>query len=157
MGSNMMWSQNLMALKLIEFGDSKAIEEDRTYSNSVSTPSYTAPELWTDVQGWQLKKADMWAIGVIAFEMFVGDKCFDENNENAIAQRLFIGELSWPEDRKPSKSMRDFIEKCLALNPLNRLSAEDALCHPWIAGLDCKSSTNVESLNDKESIKCANA
>lgn len=128
----------------------------------VNAPSYTAPERWTDHIGWQLKKADVWAVAVIAFEMFVGDRCFDGENEEEIFQNLTKGQWAWPEDRKPSDSMQDFIGKCLALDPRNRLSADDALAHRWIAGtlqdtgLNCKSPTHIESLNGNESIKCVN-
>merc|ERR1719356_275426 len=154
--SNIMWSQNLMTLKLIEFGDSKKVKKDDSYSKSVSAPSYTAPERWKDHKGWQLKKADVWAIGVIAFEMFAGQKCFEGEDENDTFQCLSNGTWSWPEDRKPSGSMQNFIEKCLARDPRNRLSAKSALYHDWIAnmsqneGLDSKSPTQIKSFSDKE-------
>jgi len=121
--SNIMWSTNLMTLKLIEFGDSKYIEDDETFSDFISSPSYMAPERWNDHKGWQLKKSDVWAIGAIAYEMFIGEKCFEGIKKKR--------QWAWPEDLKPSDLMQDFIQKCLTIDAGKRVSAEEALEHPW--------------------------
>ena len=45
--------------------------------------------------------------------------------------------------QKISPQAKDFVEKCLTKNPASRLSAEDALRHPWLAA-PAPTSSNVD-------------
>ena len=90
-----------------------------------------APERLGDHTGWQLKKADVWAIATIAFEMFVGKRCFEGNSQREVFGKIMSGQWSWPQNRTPSDSMQDLIQQCLCADASERPSAEEALSHVW--------------------------
>ena len=95
-----------------------------------------APERLGEHKGWQLKKSDIWAIAAIAYEMYVGERCFQGINQREIFGKILNGQWSWPQDRVPSDPMQDLIRQCLAIDANERLSAEDVLCHSWFADLN---------------------
>lgn len=51
--------------KIIDFGDAELISDDGRFSEFVGTALYMAPERLTPHQGWQLKKSDVWAVGML--------------------------------------------------------------------------------------------
>ena len=112
---------------MLIFGVSNTVD---VYS-FVGTPPYMAPERLGDHKGWQLKKADVWAIAAIAYEMATGKRCFQGTNQREVFGNIMRGQWSWPQNGTPSVSMQDFIQKCLNLDTSERLSAEEALRHPW--------------------------
>eukprot|EP00484_Ammonia_sp_Unknown_P029931 CAMPEP_0197050804 /NCGR_PEP_ID=MMETSP1384-20130603/25621_1 /TAXON_ID=29189 /ORGANISM="Ammonia sp." /LENGTH=515 /DNA_ID=CAMNT_0042483263 /DNA_START=58 /DNA_END=1605 /DNA_ORIENTATION=+ len=118
--------------RIIDFSDATIANDDRTYTEFVGTPSYMSPERLGEHNGSQLKKADIWAIGVIAFEMFTGQRCFAGDSQKEIFARVVRGEWSWPAHRTPSDAMQEFVEQCLCQETEQRLSANEALLHPWI-------------------------
>ena len=52
---------------IIDFGDSARIQDHNVYNEFVGTPYYLPPEIVRARHGWELKKSDMWTIGVIAY------------------------------------------------------------------------------------------
>merc|ERR1712062_391665 len=118
--------------QLIDFGDAQIVRDDQIYTDFIGSPSYMAPEKLGEHKGWQLKKADVWAIGAIAFEMFTGQRCFGGNSQREIFGKVLTGQWEWPEDCSPSDLMRDFVRKCLTSDPEERLSATKALQHTWL-------------------------
>jgi len=69
-------------IRLIDFGDATVADDNITFDIIVGTLSYLAPERFYHHKGWQLKASDMWAVGVVTFEMLTGKKCFNcENDE----------------------------------------------------------------------------
>merc|ERR1712154_43254 len=119
--------------RLIDFGDAEMAKDDKTYTEFVGTPPYMSPERLDAHKGWELKKSDIWAIAVIAYEMYTGSRCFEGDTQKQVFGRILRGEWSWPRDRRPSKKMMDFIEQCLNHNAKDRPSAIEALEHEWFA------------------------
>ena len=105
-----------------------------------------APEKLGEHKGWQLKKADVWAIATIAFEMFVGKRCFQGNSQREVFGKIMSGQWSWPQDRTPSDSMQDLIRQCLSPDAKDRPTAQDILAHSWFADLsnDIENDTKVD-------------
>eukprot|EP00483_Globobulimina_turgida_P006593 UN06603 len=52
-------------LKIIDFGDSDIVRDDQSYKELVGTLYYLSPECKKKRKGWEIKKSDMWSIGVI--------------------------------------------------------------------------------------------
>ncbi|GES90731.1 putative calmodulin-dependent protein kinase type 1 [Rhizophagus clarus] len=84
------------------------------------TPSYMAPEIFRN-SGYG-KPIDLWSIGVITYFLLFGFVPFDGNYEE-------IDEKCW---EKVSDIAKDFINKLLTINPDSRLTAHQALTHPWL-------------------------
>ena len=95
-----------------------------------------APERLGEHKGWQLKKADVWAVAAIVYEMYVGERCFQGANQREVFRNIMSGQWSWPQDRVPSDAMQDLIRLCLDPDAGDRLSAEDALGHSWFEEMD---------------------
>ena len=117
--------------KLIDFGDAERARDNKTYTEFVGTPPYMSPERLDEHKGWQLKKADIWAIAVIAYEMYCGQRCFQGDTQKQVFGRILRGEWEWPNDRKPSEDMQDFIKQCLMHDAKDRPTAQQALNHKW--------------------------
>eukprot|EP00485_Elphidium_margaritaceum_P001610 CAMPEP_0202689094 /NCGR_PEP_ID=MMETSP1385-20130828/4437_1 /ASSEMBLY_ACC=CAM_ASM_000861 /TAXON_ID=933848 /ORGANISM="Elphidium margaritaceum" /LENGTH=633 /DNA_ID=CAMNT_0049344181 /DNA_START=36 /DNA_END=1937 /DNA_ORIENTATION=+ len=132
-------------LKIIDFGDSKIIQPDRIYSEFVGTIHYVPPEVIRPRSGVELKKGDLWSIGVITYLLVVGMPPFNGRTHREILQNIQRSQsrkLKYPKNSVLTKSAKDFIEKLLCFDVEKRLSAADALKHEWIC-CDSASTANL--------------
>jgi len=99
---------------------------------------YVSPEMVSSRVGHSARsrcgfKADVWALGVILFEMAFGFRPLQSlpNNE---AKLSFLGRLrrdiSIPDH--PDKNLRDLLKNCLRSNPRRRINIEQVLAHPYV-------------------------
>jgi len=121
-------------LVIIDFGDAKEVEEHSQHDDFVGTAFYLAPEAIRTREGWELKKSDMWTIGVIAYVLVTGRPPFWGRENKEIIRKIVRGNVRFPSTIKLSDNCKDFILSLLKKSPDQRLSAADALKHPWITG-----------------------
>jgi len=121
-------------LVIIDFGDAKIIKEDQIYEDFVGTAFYLAPECIRNRTGEELKKSDMWTIGVIAYVLLTGRPPFYGKTNKEILRKIIRAKYYWPKNSKVSSSGRDFVGKLLQKEPANRYSAAEALQHKWLKG-----------------------
>jgi len=124
-------------IKLIDFGLSHIHQRFQWLSDVNGTPMYVAPE----ALDFRFSDAiDMWAVGIITFEMLFGHLPFDHDDPVeciALAAEGFRcenrpGKGAWFNSEIPvSKEAQNFIADTLQTNPRDRPTAEQALCHPW--------------------------
>lgn len=121
-------------LKLIDFGFSKVYNPDTDMKMRMScgTLAYVAPEVLNKSYG---VKCDMWSVGVVIFILLVGYMPFSGPDEKQIAN-IREGKFTLKPDKwsQVSEEALDFIKKLIVVNPVKRMSAEEALNHPWIIG-----------------------
>jgi calcium-dependent protein kinase len=117
-------------LKLIDFGFSKIWEKNTKMELSCGTLSYVAPEV---LARSYTSQCDLWSLGVIVFILLVGYMPFT-GSEGAQTNLIREGTFRMKEDRwrKVSDQAFDFVKKLLVVNPQVRLTAAQALQHPWI-------------------------
>ncbi|CAE8669908.1 unnamed protein product, partial [Polarella glacialis] len=91
-----------------------------------------APEV---LKGRYNEKCDAWSLGVLAYILLDGRAPFMGRDDRATYKLIKSGVLNFPSNRwdNISKEARDFVICLLQVNPSNRLSAEKALQHPWLA------------------------
>jgi calcium-dependent protein kinase len=81
-------------------------------------------------------QADLWSIGVCTYMMLAGgQKPFEAMTPKKLVARVLLGNYNF-EDKiwaGASDTAKEFIEELLVVNPQNRLSADQALYHPWLA------------------------
>lgn len=124
---------NAKDLLLADFGLAKHIHEGDTPTDCSGTLSYLAPEV-LERTGYGLP-VDMWAIGVLAYFMLCGYMPFDcdtdaETRELILkADYIFEPEEYWV---NIPQSAKDFIGSCFILDPAKRLTAAQALAHPFL-------------------------
>lgn len=79
---------------------------------------------------------DIWAIGVITYFLLCGYTPFDRDSNLEEMQAILVADYSFtPLEywRGVSLTAREFIKRCLTIDPQARLTAHEALQHPWIS------------------------
>lgn len=77
---------------------------------------------------------DMWSIGVITYILLSGYPPFYGDDDASVLELTSKGEFRFfsPEWDEVSTEAKDFITKLIQVNPSKRMSASEALKHPWI-------------------------
>lgn len=141
-------------LKLIDFGVSQIIGgEESMLHKEVGSPSFIAPEV---LMGSYNEICDMWSVGVVAFIMICGFNPFNPRALPALRFRQKICEsvlkgftpeersgygAFFPKVRPVSQDAKDFISHLLTSDWRHRMTASEALNHPWLVDNDTKTSS----------------
>ena len=128
---------DLYDIKLIDFGIAKIFNKceknkDKRIKGSLN---YMAPEA---LQGNYDEKCDIWSCGVILYILLIGNYPFDGNNKAEIIKKIKKGQFTFPEgfEAAASPEIKDLINCCLKLDPDERISAKEALNHPFFNSND---------------------
>jgi len=133
-------------LKLIDFGFSHVWEPNTTMASSVGTLPYMAPEV---LHQKYTSKCDLWSMGVITFILLSGYMPFGGAEAEQIACIKGGKFLKKPERwQRISETAQDFVGKLIVVNPNARLSAEQALRHPFIADCGRRKEKEGDSVDD---------
>uniref|UniRef100_A0A1J3HNX3 non-specific serine/threonine protein kinase n=5 Tax=Noccaea caerulescens TaxID=107243 RepID=A0A1J3HNX3_NOCCA len=118
-------------LKATDFGLSVFIEEGKVYRDIVGSAYYVAPEVLRRSYG---KEIDIWSAGIILYILLCGVPPFWAETEKAIFEEIIKGEVDFESQPWPSisESAKDLVRKMLTKDPKKRISAAQALEHPWI-------------------------
>ncbi|MCO5547237.1 hypothetical protein L7F22_000682 [Adiantum nelumboides] len=118
-------------LKAIDFGLSDFIRPGRAFKDVVGSACYLAPEVLKRRSG---AESDVWSVGVITYLLLCGRRPFLERTEGRVFKKILEEEPDYNE--KPwttiSSSAKDFVRKLLVKDPRARLTAAQALSHPWL-------------------------
>ena len=118
-------------IKLADFGFA-AFVEGRNLTTQCGTPDYVAPEILMGLK-YGLS-VDMWSIGVITFILLGGYPPFYDDNQKMLFKKIKAGVYEFHADywRNVSPEAKDLISNLLVVSPLNRLTVDQALAHPWM-------------------------
>ncbi|XP_051115241.1 CDPK-related kinase 5-like [Andrographis paniculata] len=122
-------------LKAIDFGLSDFVRPDERLNDIVGSAYYVAPEVLHRAYSTE---ADVWSIGVISYIMLCGSRPFWARTESGIFRSVVKAEPSFEEQPWPSLSpeAKDFVKRLLNKDPRKRMTAAQAMCHPWIRNTD---------------------
>jgi fused-like protein len=126
-------------VKLCDFGFARAMSNKTVVLNSVKgTPLYMAPELVQE-QPYN-HTADLWSLGVILYELFVGTPPFYTNSLYSLINLIINDTVKYPDSMSPV--FKSFLQGLLQKNPSKRLEWPALLDHPFVAssGLSLKPS-----------------
>lgn len=123
-------------LLIADFGLSRIMDEEQFHvlTTTCGTPGYMAPEIFKKTGHG--KPVDVWAIGVITYFLLCGYTPFDRDSNLEEMQAILVADYSFtPLEywRGVSLTAREFIRRCLTTDPGARMTAHEALSHPWIA------------------------
>jgi len=127
---------------LVDFGFAKVVQDGWTYTKCF-TPGYGAPEMLNNKgHNWSV---DLWALGIMIYEMLVGQNPFDEGeSEDSVLYHISHiqhGDISFPEMElhgiEVSADAKDLITKLLDRDVKKRLEFGEKMMrdHPWFGGL----------------------
>ncbi|CAN8284470.1 unnamed protein product [Cochlearia groenlandica] len=118
-------------LKLIDFGLSDFIKPDERLNDIVGSAYYVAPEVLH--RSYSLD-ADIWSIGVITYILLCGSRPFWARTESGIFRTVLRSEPNYDDTPWPSVSSqgKDFVKRLLNKDYRKRMSAVQALTHPWL-------------------------
>uniref|UniRef100_A0A7S1TDF9 Non-specific serine/threonine protein kinase n=1 Tax=Compsopogon caeruleus TaxID=31354 RepID=A0A7S1TDF9_9RHOD len=140
-------------VKLADFGLADFVLED-TFGDKCTrgmygTPYFVAPEvIRAEPYG---PPVDIWSCGVLLYNMLSGQLPFDGGNIKEVLKRVRQGTYTFPCDKwnAISEDVKDLIRGLLAYNPKRRLTAEEALNHPWLNRNDL---SNQDIPNDRSKL-----
>jgi len=141
-------------IKVIDFGLSKFLERRKYFKSFCGTPFYVAPEV---ISGKYAEHCDMWSLGVVMFVMLFGYPPFYADQDDKILALVKKGfhpitkkgyGPHFPADIPCSDSAKDLITKLLTLDVARRLSADEALDHPWLSGKTALDTPIIPSVLD---------
>uniref|UniRef100_A0A0D9VUB8 Protein kinase domain-containing protein n=1 Tax=Leersia perrieri TaxID=77586 RepID=A0A0D9VUB8_9ORYZ len=123
------------AMKAIDFGLSDFVKPDERLNDIVGSAYYVAPEVLHRSYGTE---ADMWSIGVIVYILLCGSRPFWARTESGIFRAVLKADPSFEEAPWPTLSAeaKDFVRRLLNKDYRKRMTAAQALCHPWIRGTE---------------------
>lgn len=130
--------------KLSDFGLSNFLGTGALESK-VGTPYFCAREVVTnETYG---TKADLWSLGVVTYEMLSGRKPFEGKHTKSVLYAILDGRYNFPQEiwQYISPEARDFVSKLICIDVNRRLSAEEALKHPWIVNHGGEAAVNSET------------
>lgn len=124
-------------IKISDFGLCKLLENNETRceltSQGVGTYWYLPPETFiiSEQAPSISSKVDVWAIGVIFFEMLYGQKPFGHNmsQEKILKEQVILlnsFRVVFPEKPAISKEAKEFITRCLAYHESDRYDVDQA-------------------------------
>lgn len=118
--------------KLADFGLSNFLGNADALVSKVGTPYFCAREVVTNESYGT--KADLWSLGVVAYEMLSGRKPFEGSHTKSVLYAILDGRWGFPapEWTNISAEAKNFISMLICIDVEKRLSAEEALSHPWI-------------------------
>lgn len=131
-------------LLIADFGLSRIMDEEQFHvlTTTCGTPGYMAPEIFKKTGHG--KPVDLWALGVITYFLLCGYTPFDRDSDFEEMQAILNADYSFtPLEywRGVSDSAKDFIRRCLTIDPAKRMTAHEALQHPFVAGWAAKAAT----------------
>ncbi|KAE9465068.1 hypothetical protein C3L33_03010, partial [Rhododendron williamsianum] len=92
------------------------------------TPLYMAPEL-AQQQPYN-RTADLWSLGVILYELFVGEPPFVANSFYTLIRHINEDPVKYPDNMSPN--FKSFLRGLLNKEPQNRLTWPSLLQHPFV-------------------------
>ena len=123
-------------IKIIDFGLATVVGETPLRA-ACGTPMYSAPEVIDAKRRGYGLEADLWSIGVITYILLCGYPPFVQNDNETIQQlfqKILSGKVEYNEEewKDVSDDAKDFLSRLLLVNPKERMTAKEALEHPWI-------------------------
>ncbi|XP_025267132.1 calcium/calmodulin-dependent protein kinase type II alpha chain isoform X11 [Camponotus floridanus] len=139
------------AVKLADFGLAIEVQgEAQAWYGFAGTPGYLSPEvLKKEPYG---KAVDIWACGVILYILLVGYPPFWDEDQHRLYGQIKAGSYDYPSPEwdTVTPEAKNLINQMLTVNPGKRITASEALKHPWI----CQRERVASVVHRQETVDC---
>jgi 5'-AMP-activated protein kinase catalytic alpha subunit len=134
-------------IKLIDFGFSRFA--DQMCVTPCGSPAYAAPEVASG-ETYDGKAADMWSCGVMLFCLVTGSMPWRDRHQGNLMRQIRSGEFEIPAG--VSNACSDLMRRLMTVDAKSRLTAHEALGHPWIENVSVSwavdASKSVEAISE---------
>lgn len=150
-------------MKVADFGLAQKVVSDECLEDKCGTLGYQAPEMLHGLKYGT--KVDMFSLGVILYTLLRGSLPFCEKSKTnrhigtnydsrkvECNMKIIMGDYDMDDDLwdNVSEKAKDMIQSLLETDPKKRISAREALQHPWILSAD--EALEAIDLNDNHII-----
>jgi len=134
-GNIMMTTQG--DVKLIDFGLCVDLNEEKEPEHMVGSPFWMPPEMIK--RQIYAHSVDIWSFAICLLELANGQP---PNRRSALKAMFVAGTVGYPQPfNKPehwSSNFKDFISRCLEMDPAQRATSDELLKHPFLEKADTK-------------------
>ncbi|OMJ66055.1 hypothetical protein SteCoe_37240 [Stentor coeruleus] len=141
-----------LSLKVADFGSSCFIDHKRKMTGCFGSAYYLAPEV---LSGEYTEKCDIWSCGIILFILLTGKPPYSGRDDKTIINQLKHCPLNIKAEKYPTLSSNaiDLLQKLLILEPNDRISALEAISHPWVKSFRGHEEEQVNLAHTLENLK----
>jgi calcium-dependent protein kinase len=131
--------------KVVGFNHSRAFDNLQPVDLKLISFIHSSPEMLKDQYN---EKTDMWSLGIIVYELLVGKPPYNGKNNQEVLKEVYNAEVDLNNQNfnELSFNAQDFIKKLLQTDPILRLSAKEALGHPWVSLGTKENAINSEAM-----------
>jgi len=126
------------SVKLGDFGMSTLVGVDGLVRGRCGSPGYVAPEILKAEAGQGYRnQVDMFSAGVTLYLMLCGYEPFYGESEKELIKANKKADFDFPDSEwsKISPEAKNLVAQMLKTDPSERITAEEAVEHPWIVRL----------------------
>ena len=119
-------------IKITDFDTAGLLMENGKTSGTLGTAYYMAPEL---LEKEYDEKCDMWSVGIILYSLFTGHLPYTGMSDHQVLSNIQNVRIDFdsPELGRAPENAKNLLKRLLCKDPRKRISAREALAHPWIA------------------------
>ncbi|CAI2369647.1 unnamed protein product [Moneuplotes crassus] len=123
---------DVITVKICDFGLSYILGQEKEGKVLIEDVSGTLGHIAPEVKShcWIGTEVDMWCFGLMLYELAVAYKPTQLKNFAYSSGDIPFRRYDW---KRKSPLLQDLILKCMDYNPEKRISAEEALQHPWFS------------------------
>lgn len=128
-------------IRVIDFGCAQHVVDGAKLAKRTGTPLFLPPEMF--MRHWG-PEADLWSAGMVAYQLLSGKLPFWGGSSEHVSplmvmQEILGGDISFAGEEWAGVSAEavDFVSRLLDRDYTSRMTAEQALQHPWVAGMLC--------------------
>jgi calcium-dependent protein kinase len=145
-----------VTLKLIDFGFAAKCPEGSHVEDLVGSPQYMAPEIIEMLEtgrGHYDTKVDMWAAGIVLYNMLTGRQPFVGQAQGLLNQNIMTKDVTFNPVIFKNPALKELCSKLLNKDPTQRPSASFAKLSPWISSNEMQQTVVKQFCPNTETIK----
>jgi serine/threonine protein kinase len=141
------------AIKVADFGFARKVARPNSLTTRCGSPQYTAPEI-IKYRPYD-QRVDNWSLGVIVYTVLGGYPPFYESTIHMTFQQIVQAHFTFHHEYWDgiSPDAKNLIRRLLTVDPDKRMTAEEALQHPWMTGRTSGNDLDLTRKNISANLK----
>lgn len=120
-------------IKVTDFGLARVFDpQSPMLSTRCGSEEYAAPEIVQGL-GYDGRRTDTWALGIILYAMLVGGLPFSGGRVSHMFYKIVSVDYSWPTSVTVSDAAKEVVSRILVRKPEKRITIPDIRTLAWLA------------------------